>query len=425
MFKNLIVVLCSLGSISFIVEGMAESSPGRGESISGRSSVSLLKKEEKEFFKKTWDKKKSLVENQVNIVREFKQSCCDFSIKVQDIGLKGISLGVTAEGDEIIFMKKGTGFKENHFLNRVFLHNELDNGDGIYVNYFASIIPNIVPLDMKEWMIEEFDRHIQRFVDDSVGCEILRTAIAKYKANSEDKSKIIFIPVKDNKINLAYTKGSYVWKYMEKEKEKRLAYENSCKKRKMILFSPDWSGLDREGLIVKLNLDKVDISKGIIPRETELLYHLIYAINVADDKEYGKNCNKTDLIENISKGQYFYGDSNEIGRFRVLDKFLNLYIFQDDRSYFTMFGVSKKGMVSINESSYLAHKYGMMRATHLGSKSNLKINGSILSIKESYKLFKQYLLKFGDHELYKHYLSPSSTIKYPEFGKGEYKYSNS
>lgn len=452
MRKNLIVVklLMFLGVTSFNLEGMVRFSIEEREvgrlpksdvslenfemagSLCDWPKVSSLTSREKEFFKNTWEKKKSLSENQVNLVAKFKETCCDFSIKVQEVGLNGVCLGITDDGDKFLFKGASIGFQESFDLSEVLVFGDEEQGS-IRAGYFDSVISDVTPFGMQDWMICEFDRYIQRFVEDSVGCEILRTAIAKYDASGGDLSRIVFIPIEKGKYKLAYTNGSYVWKYVKRREDERKRYANLSKRRRIILFSSEWFNEDNEGLIVQLNqrrwssmdipgLRKFQVYLSVIPKEAELLYYIIYATNVVDNKEYVRSANNKTIIEKRSKGKYFCGCSEEVGCFSVLDKILNFSIFQDDKSYRTMYGLTRKGVAMVNESSYLAHRYNLIRATHLGSNTNLRINGKKLSVHETYKILKQYIVDFGDYDLYKYYLSSGSNIRYPEFGVGKYQY---
>ena len=132
----------------------------------------------------------------------------------------------------------------------------------------------------------EFERYMQRIVEDPVGCEILRVSIAKYEAGQRELPRIKFIPQDDPKMSLAYTPGSYVWKHARRIGRSEFdRYSEFCKENRFIIFSPEWFNMDQTGLILKLNKIKSGaedfiLKRGVIPRESSLIFQIIYAMHV-------------------------------------------------------------------------------------------------------------------------------------------------
>ncbi len=393
------------------------------QSLSEWPKRSLSAREEEICYEQTWDRNKKLEENQRELIKRFMSSCCDFSFKIKAEGLSGIYSGKFDDGENVVFINKETHITASHSLDRVMFFNEKDKGRGLEVHPRTSLLQNVKPLDFEEWMKCEFERYIQRFVEDPVGCEILRVSIAKYEAGQSELPKIKFIPQADPKMNLAYTPGGYVWKYARRIGRSDFSgYAEFCRENKYIMFSPEWFNTDQTGLILKLRKtksgsDDFTVSSGIIPREAGLMYQIIYAMHVGKGTDY----EGTEVIEKRDDKNYYRSDFEGVGPFSILRKRLNVSIFKNDKIYRVMYGLTRRGFDLINESSYLAHKYSFIRPAYAGSKAGININGKRLDKKESCRFLRKFLKTNGDFDLYKYFLSKKSSIRYPEFGRGKYR----
>lgn len=385
--------------------------------------VSLSTIEEKFCYDLNWDKKKALVENQRELMKNFMEICCDFSFQITEKNLSGVYAGKFDSGEDIVFVNDKTRIGVNYDTNKVTFFSENDAGKGLEVHPLTSLLLNVKPVDFQEWMKCEFERYIQRFVEDPIGCEVLRMSIAKYEAGQRGLSKIKFIPIDNEKMDLGYTSGSYVWKYVRQSGRQSFdIYEEPSEENKFIIFSPNWFNTDQRGLILKLGktksgADSFMINTGIMPREAGLMYQIIYATQSGKLNSYSG----TQLIEKRDNQKCFRGNFEGVGSFSISKKRFNVSIFKNDRIYHVMYGLTKQGIDLVNESSYLAHKYKIIRPAYVGFKTNVNINGKLLDKKESIKFLKKFLRTNGDFDLYRYYLSPKSPIKYPEFGKGNYR----
>ena len=389
--------------------------------------VSSLSNEEKLCYELTWDKNKKLEENQRELVKNFISSCCDFSFKVTEQGLNGIYQGKFDDGENIVFIDKETRTSINHISNNIIFFNERDGNRKLEVHPRTALLRNIIPFDFREWMRYEFERHIWKFVEDPVGCEILRVSIAKYEAGQRGLSKIRFIPQFNPKIDLAYTAGSYVWRHARRIGRSDFGrYAEFCSENKFILFSPEWFSTDETGLILKLDktesgTDNFVVDTDIIPKETSLMYQIIYSIHSGGDVDYSG----TQVIEERDDQNYFCGNLGGVGQFSILRKRLNVLVFKNDRIYRTMYGLTKRGFDLISESAYSANRYGFIRPAYTGSRAGVIVNGKRLDKRESREFWKKFFETNGDFDLYRYLLSKKqSSINYPEFGKGYYRCSD-
>ena len=429
--RKIYEILCAslfLSSVNTSAAGMLETSEQQNKTfeinqpLSEWPKVSTLSKEEELCYELTWDKNRSLEENQRKLIKNFISSCCDFSFRIKEKGLTGIYSGKFDDGENLVFIDKETWIFVDHSSGGIMFFNEKDGNNGLEAHPRTGLLHNIRPLDFKEWMKCEFERYMQRIVEDPVGCEILRVSIAKYEAGQRALPRIKFIPQDDPKMSLAYTPGSYVWKHARRIGRSEFdRYSEFCKENRFIIFSPEWFNMDQTGLILKLNKIKSGaedfiLKRGVIPRESSLIFQIIYAMHVE-----GTDSDGTQIIEKRDNQNYFRGNLDGVGHFSILRKRLNVLIFKNDKILRTMYGLTKQGLAPfVSESSYTSSRYNYIRPVYAVPKSGIIVNGKRLDKKESIKILKKFLKTNSD--LYRHFLSRKlSSLKYPKFGIGRYR----
>ena len=378
----------------------------------------LTTQKEQKSYESAWNPKKTLQENKQSLVNQFMKTCCDFSFKIKTRELTNITVGRLDSGEDIVFSKSGINITARPNSAEILIYNEKEQTKGLKAYASTNIFFNIEPVDLTEQIQEKLKEYISELAEDSVGCELLRIAISKYKGNKE-LPKITFIPAQNQNIGFAYTSDSSVWRYLKNEYHLD-KYKEFYKNSKFIIFSQKWFNSYHSGFFLKMEDDEKNpdfsLNTGIIPNEAVFLHQLIYALNVEETDEP----RETQLIENRILYKYFCGNFSKSGDCLIDSKQLNNFLFVDDNVYRTMYGFTKSGLDLVNESSYLAHRYNLIRPMYLGTDTEWKINGRKLSRRESYKLLSTYLRKNGDHDLFWYYLSSKSTVKYPEFGIGNY-----
>ena len=385
---------------------------------------SLTTQRELDWYRTMWDETKTLEENRKELVNQFMETCCDFSFAKKKGELQGIMVGRTDNGDDIVFSEKRVGIYARPNSEEVLIYNEKDRFFGLRAHISTNIFLNMTPLDFTQNMKNEFEKNISVLTEDSMGCEILRVAISKYKGSIKELPKITFIPVKNKEIGLAYTTSNNVWKYIKKDIGiHRSKYRKLCKEHKFIMFSPNWFSSEQTALFLKTNNSannagdsELSLISTVIPKEASLIHQIIYALNVGENNEY----RETQLIEERNISQYFRTNFKGTGDCIISGRQINYSLFIDDKIYRTMYGLTNEGLNLLNESSYLAHRYKLIRPTYMGSNVQLRINGKILNKSESYRFLDIFLKTNGDQDLFYYYLSPESMIEYPEFGMGRY-----
>lgn len=384
---------------------------------------SLTTQKEADWYKLTWDTEKTLEENKKALTQMFLTTCCDFSFRRKKEELKGITVGRLNDNEDIIFSETGTNISARPDSSEVLIYNKKDQSKGLKVHMTTNIFLNIKPLNFTESMKADFEKAVSELAEDPVGCEVLRVAVSKYKGGVGKLQKIAFIPVANKGINLAYTTSSNVWKYIRRNSVIHPSkYRKFCKDSKFIMFSPEWFTAQQTGFFLRMNryqngqIENFALNTGIIPKEVSLIHQIIYALNVGENHEY----REVQTIGERVTSKYFHGSFKKIGDCIISGKQINYSLFVDDKIYRAMYGLSKDGLDLINESSYLAHKYGFIRPTYIGVDTELRINGKKLNKAESFNFLKAFLKTNGDHDLFRYYLSPESAIIYPEFGVGRY-----
>ena len=386
---------------------------------------SLVTQREMDWYRSTWSAAKTLEENKKEVVDQFIKTCCDFSFKKKKQELKGITVGRTERGEDIVFSEKGTNICVRPNSAEVLIYNEKERYRGLKAYVTTNIFLNISPLDFTKQMRSKFEKFISELAEDPVGCEVLRIAISKYKASIRGLPKITFIPVNNKEIGLAYTTDSNVWRYIKRSDGMRSnKYRRLRNDSKFIMFSPEWFDVKQTGLFLKMDNSEdnneegfeFSLSSGVIPKEASLIHQIIYALNVRENNER----KETQLIEERTIPKYFHASFKGVGDCLISGKQINYSLFVDDKIYRAMYVFTKEGLDLINESSYLAHRYKLIRPTYVGPNTELSINGRALSKTESYRFLNTFLKANGDHDLFRYYLSPDSTVEYPEFGIGRY-----
>ncbi|MCR4556123.1 MAG: hypothetical protein K5766_04920 [Alphaproteobacteria bacterium] len=385
---------------------------------------SLTTERELEMYRSTWNPENTKEKNQQSLVDQFMKTCCNFSFKKRPERLRGISVGRLDNGEDIIFAESGTNIGIHPSSGDVLIYNEKESRYGLKTHAITNIFLNLNPLDFTKQMREEFRKCISELTKDPVGCEVLRIAISRYKGGTKKLPKLTFIPVKNRETGLAYTTNSSIWRYLKGTEQMLFdKYKKYPKSDKFMMFSPKWFKEQHTGLFLRINpkssVEKPEFSvnTGTIPKEVIFLHQLIYALSVEEDS----TCKQTQLIEQRAGSKYFYGSSKRLGDFFITNKQACLSFFLDDNVYRTMFGFTKYGWDLINESSYLAHRYGIIRPIYLGINAKFKVNEEVLSPEELYIFLVEYLKMNGDHDLFWHCLFEQ---EYPEFGKGSYRCSD-
>jgi hypothetical protein len=234
--------------------------------------------------------------------------------------------------------------------------------------------------------------------------------------------------VQSDYVDFAYVIGASMWQYIRLFQHIDLGmYRKHWKKQEFILFSPDWFNTEHKGFLMKSFKDKKSKTRkfivdwGIVPKESNLLNEIIHAIHPGTERTYR---NTTNILKR-SNYDCFYFRSQGQDWLRMQESNLNVSIFFDDEVYRTMFGITSKGLELINEAAYLSHRYKFIRPAFLGDQTRFVIDGQELTPKQMRQFFKKYFESARtNRDIYKYYLSPKSSIKYPEFGQGKYLYTD-
>ena len=430
-------VLVFFGYMSTEVEGMtkayanSESQFDLSQSLSKWPILNLLEtQKEKDIYESIWDPNSSLKQNQERLFDLFLKTCCDFSFTTKETEVPGVFVGEGESGTPIVFVDSDIETSGDFCLDNIWLQNPKEKGKKFRVNLTTTILNEMRPLEFSEKEKHRLKQYLKKLTEDSVGCELLRVAVAKYGARKNKSEKIKFLPVKSNYVDFAYALGASMWQYIGLNQHIDLSvYRKHWKKQEFILFSPDWFRTECKGFLMKLNNNKKETESSktkkltvywdVIPKESNLLNEIIHAIHSGTEKTYKKTTN----ILKRSNHDYLYVRSKKRDWSKIEEPKFNISIFYDDEVYRTMFGITSKGLDPISEAAYLSHKYKFIRPAFVGDQTKFILDGRELSQKQMCQFFKEYFKSSHiDRDLYKYYLSPKSPIKYPEFGEGNYLY---
>ncbi|MBO7537642.1 MAG: hypothetical protein J6T29_04865 [Alphaproteobacteria bacterium] len=189
--------------------------------------------EEKNYYNnKTWDEKKSLLDNQKALVKKFVDECCNFSIKESEF--VGIDFGgrkLFASGDAIQYKKQ-------------------------FIKIFETISK------------------------DPVGGEFLRVILAKINNDKDFLKKISFAPVSALSGNAAILDGSQAAML-----KTEITFFGTLK---CFVFTPDFWKED-EGVKIKRNGESNALTIKHMPLDAAVLHELIHSIHPTGGKKKLKN----------------------------------------------------------------------------------------------------------------------------------------
>lgn len=428
-------VLIFSGCISGEAEGMARvyaSSEKRFDVSQSLSKWPILNPleslKEKEIYDLAWNQNKSLKENRENLFNLFLKTCCDFSFNAEETEVPGVFIGEGESGTPIVFVGSDVETLSDLYLNDIWLQNSKKKGKKLKVNLTTTVLHDMRPLNFMEEQKDQLKQYIKKLTEDSVGCELLRVAVAKYGAKKDKLEKIKFLPVQSKHVDFAYVIGANMWQYIGLSQHIDLSmYRKHWKKREFILFSPDWFNTEHKGPLMRLHKDKTSKIKKfvvdweIIPKEVNLLHEIIHAIHPDIEKNYRKTTN----ILGRSNYDCFFVRSKTQDWIKIEVASLNVSMFRDDEILRTMHGVTSKGIDPISESAFLSHRDDCIRPAFIGDQTRLICGGQEWNQKQLQK-FSQVFFESpnADRDLYRYHLLKKSTKKYPEFGQGNYLYTD-
>lgn len=427
------LLISSILMVAFNIEDTSAMVRAKYEKFSVRCPLSvwpkvgnIVRSSAVDKYNELWDEKSSLEDNRKRLLDKFMSTCCDFSFQEVPLNIKGVKLGKVQSGDGLIFVDQGVKFRIRPALEKVWLYKVDDKTQGVKVPLGTNVFVAMKPVGYTEEIKKKLIGYLEKISEDSVGCELFRRAIVKYELCQGNIDKIKFIPVEREGLDLYFVLGKDIRQYLSREGS--LSYIRDFRiNKKFIMFSPNLedNNPNREGLKVKLRadgrrteMDKFSIERGNYPVDAGLFYQLVYAFN----EDYGSVSTKT--IEDRSNNNTFSFNVDGFGKVSVPSRQLNVSIFVKDSIYKAMYGLTPVGLNLLNEASYLAHRYNCVRPSYIGAKSKLKMNDNQMNSDSMFDFVLRFLRANGDEDLYEYYLSPDSSIEYPEFGKGAYKCSD-
>lgn len=424
--------------------------------------LSPLTNEEMRIYKKTWNYKSTLTMNKSNLADIFCDVCCDFSFSILSDG-NGVVRGRSLSNPHIIFIRNTAAV--NSFikkdLKKYAITNFLDN-----VGH-----PRQFTFEMKE----QIRKQIRTIAEDSVGCKLLRIATSKIAVGNFPKLIFIPLEQDSKTAiddGMEIHSGIYGWQIESDRFMSKIKIANTMKEKvselknqlfdfqkysqmklpkyNYVLFSSEKFfdrplvtairsiGTKFEFFDVKLPMDATlyrIIVRSLYSRKSSGQENIKARLNLKKKKfsqklNYKFNNMLTLLTEadcflklspqvfrEVKKlggiknyASYFVQSMSESIRLDNIEKFISSY-YVNDMEYRAQYGLTAYGFDSLNESSYLSHRYHWIRVSNSICMKNSK------NFENVYEYFIQ---EQGDFDLYSYFLSPNSSIKYPIFGIGQY-----
>jgi len=379
----------------YVSEAKTESSAIKdfSKSLAKWPQIDLLpSKAEKTYYDSLWNPRISSTLNQKYLLNKFMETCCDFSFQTQPTGINGVYQGF-ASGIHIVFTNTSLKFNKKN--------SSLYNNQG---NSLTVRIPTLIFSDRSTYKKiltlsptycrAKIKDSLSKLVQDSVGCELMRVFTTKFAVHKFPK--IVFIPATGGDVSnspFATSPNMYI-------------YSQKYTKTKFIFFDPDILTRDLELDMIRYNPrnDKFVMRREENPFEATLFHEMLHCLH---DYQSNRSSRSSSVISQRSKSK-----SLQVGTNGFSYPINNAY--SNDEEYHTMYGLTSRGLDLLNESSYLAHRYGFIRMSHVQGES------SHIDHRRTW-----WYVKNGDEDLYRYYLSPKSPIKFPKFGVGAYECSDS
>ncbi len=380
--------------------------------------------DEMDYYKKlTWNPQLTLEKNQKKLVKKFVDECCDFSFKIKSTGLREIYLGELDSGESLVFFGTSTTVYSDQDYEKIIIYNNDHREDGglILSSNTASFF-DYRPIKSGETFKAEFLKYFFKLAEDSIGCKLFRIFLAKSVVNKF--SKIAFIPVEsireDTLGEIGCFSGQDICYYLaDYGNAGAIRYLQQDLRHRFILFSPKFFSKNITLSVIKYVSNDILFEQSRLLQESALLHELIHSLHSKVDQ-------KLSMVKNIKKRSrpYHFGYISDQRQrlFHLRCDQMNINLFHNDEEYHTMYGLASEGLDLLNESSYLAHRYGFIRLAHEDTqRSEVIIDEMKLSKGQSIDFIQNFFRSYGDYDLFHYYLSPDSPIKFPKFGVGQYR----
>lgn len=380
-------------------------------------------KEMNYYKNSTWFPELTLKQNQKKLVKDFVEKCCDFSFKIHPTKLKEIDIGRLDSGEYLIFASESTSIESSKSSTNMLIYNENYKLDrGLLAHCITPSFIGCHPIDSGEKYKDQLIECFLKLAEDPVGCKLFRLALTKHIVNN--LQKIVFIPAvsceDDDMWSITCSSGSYLCSRLAKaENVVAIKHLEQKPRHRFITFSPEF--FTETIPVGAIKYENGNILFSIIEsfREAVLFHEIIHSLHADVNKNLQESTNIR-RRSNSYRFRYMLKEGGEPSFFRC-DQ-INVNLFHNDEEYRTMYGINSEGLDLLNESSYLAHRYGFIRASHGDLEcARLSIKKNNLNKSQSNAFFQNFFTNHGDHDLFEYYLSPNSPIKYPEFGLGQYK----
>jgi len=374
------------------------------------------------YMNETWSPKLTLEQNQKKLIKNFVEKCCDFSFKIQPTRLREIYLGYLDSGEYLIFADRSTNINSSKDGINILVYNKYYKEDGsLLARCTTSSFMGYRPIDFGEKYKGKFIEYFSKLAEDPVGCKLFRIALTKHIVN--DFRKTVFIPavpsIDNNLSSITCGSGCYICSQLaEAGNSAAMNYLDQNPRYRFITFSPEFFTETMPVGVIKYENKNIVFSIIEFFRESALFHEIIHSLHTDVNQKLMESIN---IRKRSNPNLFRYKLKQDSDPVFFNSGRINVCLFHNDEEYYTMYGLNSNGLDLLNESSYLAHRYGFIRASHGDLEcARLSVKENKLDKKESQAFFQSFFSSNGDLDLFEYYLSPDSPINYPEFGVGQY-----
>jgi hypothetical protein len=360
---------------------------------------------EMDYYKNdTWNPGLTLENNQKELIRKVTDNCCDFSFKITESS-ENVCLGELDSSQKFFFSRKSDLDIQPDDDGNFFV---IDGDQELPIHLdTANLLGFSAAGSMKEYE-QKLKDCLLMIAKDPVGCKLLRVFLTKTVVNK--LPKMIFVPIKKESMVSNYSTISQSVFY---NMAHSLNLDEKWTKTRLITFSPEFFSHRLPSYFVRHRKEggkeEFLISVNAMPKEALLLHEMMHFYHAFSE-------DKTGSISVINKrmGNKVRG----VGRLngRILP--MSVILYGNDEEYHTMYGITEEGWDSVNESSYLAHRYKCIRYSHT---SCTMTKGSKIRDGELGEVQRMANSECADKDKFRFFLSSDSSVKFPKFGIGQYK----
>ena len=324
-----------------IREQISKENPGLSEIV--KNFCELLEREDLEFiFDMVWNK------------------CFDHSFKIEQTEVNGIYKGIGIDKNSIFLAKKKGIEKSIDTRERKgYLYSDENKNEKIEVKLADTVLFGVQPTKLLSSDLDEIKKYIKEIMGNPVGYRLILIFLAKCLAQNDKCKKIKLLKVKNKIPNFEYVPGKNLWEYFEFDEGYQNYVDKRASKHKFFVFSSNWLKKYRKVPFMRLNDEdqKEDMGDFTISwepnhRDIDVLKALIHSQHPKKKAICDRN-----IKQIMTKTNWSVRFAKEEDSFLLEDGAVGQFVFSDDETLRTMFGITSKGLDFVSLAPYSVDKH--------------------------------------------------------------------